>query len=275
MTAQYIIVQYVPDPTADERINFGVIVWDDARVYSTFVSDWSRARHFGGENIAFLKDFAVHVGDLTKQPRSDYQEFSPSRIGNIINAWKDSIQFTAPRGSTRSASELFAELPSMFLRGHAGAPVERAEAVTRGRSVAVKLAYKCVYAVVKARMPEKAKELVRKNESVTGRYYQHEFDVVFANGRPFAAVNALSFEMANRSQLQKDIDATAWIVDDVRMNPKTEDLPLAIYTLPPLGEDDRPLFEKATKAFRGLKADVIVQDEAMSRWTDKQIQSKF
>lgn len=214
MTAHYTIVQYVPDPTADERMNIGVIAWDDTRVYSNFVSDLSRARAFGGKNIKFLREFADYVRDLTKDSNRDYREFSPARIDKIISSWTDSIQFTARRGSTKSAPELIAQLQLRFLPIHETLQVAK---ISLTRSAAVKAAYKCVFDTVKARAPKEARHLVRKNQSLTGKFNSHVFDIALVNGSPFGAVNALSLGLINRGQLQRDIDASAWIFDDVRI----------------------------------------------------------
>src|SRR5579885_3191655 len=40
MASFYTVVQYVPDPVADERINAGVIVFSRDRVAARFVKNW-------------------------------------------------------------------------------------------------------------------------------------------------------------------------------------------------------------------------------------------
>jgi hypothetical protein len=269
MTAHYTIVQYVPDPTADERMNIGVIVWDDARVYSNFVNDFSRARAFSRKNVKFLKEFADYVGNLTQETSRDYREFSPSRIETLTQTWTDSIQFTQPRGSTKSASQLIAELPLKFLRMQED--VQAATTPSHNRAFAVRVAYTCVLDAAKARAPDKAKHIVRKHLPLRGKFNEHSFDIGLVNGSPFAAVNALSFGIVSRLTLQKEIDATAWIFDDVRK--RTEDLPLAVYIARAEGDD--ALFELTAKTFRGLKSQVISQERKMMTWAESQVQKKF
>lgn len=58
MVSYYTVVQYYPDPIADERINIGVMAFGDGRVRSRFIQDWRRVEQFGGEDISFLHDFA-------------------------------------------------------------------------------------------------------------------------------------------------------------------------------------------------------------------------
>jgi hypothetical protein len=269
MTAHYTIVQYVPDPTADERLNIGVIVWDDGRVYSNFVNDFSRARAFSGKNVTFLKEFSDYVSGLTKETNKDYREFSPSHIQKLIEGWNDSIQFTQARGSTKAASELIEQLPLRFLQTKTS-EVLAATKPYQGRAFAVRVAYNCILDAAKARAPDKAKHLVQKHMQLTGKYNDHSLDIGLKNGRPFAAVNALSFGIVSPVSLQKEIDASAWIFDDVRK--KNEDLPLAVYIA--RARDDAALFDRTKKMFRGLKSEVISNERDMMNWAGSQVEKK-
>jgi Protein of unknown function (DUF3037) len=271
MTSHYTIAQYVPDPTADERMNIGVITWDESRVYSNFVSDFTRARAFGGQNVGFLREFTDYVSDLTKKTSNDYREFAPSRIDKLISSWTDSIQFTRPRGSTKSASQLISELPAVFLhvQEKIGAAVPRS---SQTKAFAVRVAYKCIMDATKALAPKKARDLVQKNLQVRGRFNEHSFDIGLVNGSPFAAVNALPFGLSSRSALQKEIDASAWKFDDVRK--RNGDLPLAVY-IARAEHDDDALFEVTAKTFQGLKSQVISEERDMMKWADSQVHKKI
>jgi hypothetical protein len=216
-----------------------------------------------------LKEFADYVSALTKETNRDYREFSPTRIEKLIPAWTDSIQFTQPRGSTQSASQLITELPLRFLRIQEEVLTEARP--SQNRAFAVRVAYNCILGAAKARAPHKAKDLVRKHLSLRGKFNEHSFDVVLVNGSPFAAVNALSFGITSRSTLQREIDATAWIFDDVRK--RTEDLPLAIYIARAAHDD--ALFETTAKTFNGLKSKVIAEERDMMKWAETQVQKKF
>jgi len=260
MTAKYTVVQYVPNPTAEERMNIGLIVWDEKRVYSHFVPDWSRARSFGGENISFLKDFAGKVSKLTSKARHDYGEFNPSHIQKLIDTWTYSIQLTQPRGSLRDARGLLRDLSKTFLNPTKPVP----GSTVRGRVVAVRNAYKYVVDAVKDRIPKRARSYVKKHGPILGHYSPHAFDVVLANGNPVAGVNALSFEI-DPKRLEIEINSTAWMIDDVRLRDK--EIPLAVYALPPKRED-LPLFHRALKTFSGLNASVISNDAEMVKWAE-------
>ena len=84
MPAFYSIVQYVPDPVIDERINVGVIVFGEGRVMSRFVDNWRRVRNFGSEGIAFLRKFADQAEQM-----SDRRERTKAGKANC-NFLKDS-----------------------------------------------------------------------------------------------------------------------------------------------------------------------------------------
>lgn len=107
MSSRYSLIQYVPSPIADERINIGVVsIGIDAvgLVYARFLKDWSRVEAFGMEDISFLKEFAVRLeseaADIRQSPE-DTHEYYKMRISEILEQrqWANSIQFTEFRGS--------------------------------------------------------------------------------------------------------------------------------------------------------------------------------
>jgi hypothetical protein len=274
MTAHYTVVQYVPDTTADERINIGVIAWDENRVGSDFVTDWSRARAIGGKDVSFLVDFANQVTSRTRSLDNTYGELAPAKIPDLINRWNEGIQFTQPRGSMKSIEALLLELPAMFLPAPAP-PAQSHDLMATpttpiaSRAKAIQRAYSCAVLSAKARVSRSdAKQLVRKHEVLRGHYNQHLFDVVLATGSPFAAANALSFDMRDRNRLQKDIDSTAWKIDDVRKNKRMKDIPLAVYALLTPNGEGEPMYRRARKMFQGLDATVFSRDKDMIRWAD-------
>lgn len=265
MSAKYSVVQYVPDPVAGERINVGVITWDAQTLHARFLENWSRARQFGGENTEFLKDFAEKIRELAD---SDIHaplrsENGPAYIEKIIQNWHESIQFTDPRGSLEDAPALLESIAARVLRVS-----PQSQSPVRRRGFAARAAYRHVYNAVKHIVPEKARSLVKQRGPIRGELVQHRFDVVVGNGTPVAGVNALSFEVKSGESLQKEIDAIAWAVDDVRK--RDRDMPLAIFALPPPDENLHALFDRANKTFRGLNASVVTTDIGMSRWSNAQ-----
>src|SRR6266700_2867713 len=51
MPTTYTVVQYVPDPIADERLNVGVIAVSGGRARSRFLTNWRRAERFGNASV--------------------------------------------------------------------------------------------------------------------------------------------------------------------------------------------------------------------------------
>src|ERR1700737_3502926 len=108
MASYYSIVQYLPDPTIDERINVGVIAFDERNVRVKFLDNWKRVRHFGGRDISFLLDFAKSVQQTASIQMqlpdfANMESLDRSFIHKMADNWINSIQVTQPRASLLSA----------------------------------------------------------------------------------------------------------------------------------------------------------------------------
>jgi hypothetical protein len=123
----------------------------------------------------------------------------------------------------------------------------------RSRLTAARIAADLLLRAVQERVPNSAKDLVDKNGQLTGQLESHRVDVVLGNGRPLAAVQALSFEGADTLALQRDVDATAWLVEDMKRKHKA--LPMAVFLLPPRTEAKTYL--RAKRLFPRLKSDLV------------------
>ncbi|WP_082803678.1 MULTISPECIES: DUF3037 domain-containing protein [unclassified Anabaena] len=120
MASKYSVIQYVPDPVADERINIGVVAFNHNTVRVRFVKNWDRVRDFSWQNIQFLKDFAHDMEHEAKKGLlfSDDQFSGLSyeeRILKIARGWINTIQFTEPRGSLNTVDELLEDISSIYL----------------------------------------------------------------------------------------------------------------------------------------------------------------
>ena len=114
MASFYTVVQYVPDPVADERVNAGIIVFSQDRVAVRFVKNWARLQRFGNKDVRFLRDFARELEERI-EPRLDRPTLSEAAIREMAATWKDAIQFTTPRGSLLSIHELLKDAEVRFL----------------------------------------------------------------------------------------------------------------------------------------------------------------
>jgi hypothetical protein len=264
MASFYTVVQYVPDPVTDERLNVGIIAFDSGVIRSRFLRRWRRVQQFGAESIAFLKEFAQQVGQSSRSEvplpgLGTTVALDADAIRAISGRWMNSIQFTEPKASLLAPDELLAETAPRFLREVA--PRRRG---FRDRRAAASLATSRVAAALEERVGEASRDLLRKNVKLQGEFDQHQFDVAVQNGRVFFAAHGLSFEGPLTRDLEKEIDATAWGVDDVkRQQPR---LPLAIVALPPRTQSKT--YERASRVFEGLRADVVDENQ-VDEWAQR------
>ena len=227
MPSQYSIIQYVPNPIADERINIGVLAFDENLVKVSFLNNWQRVKDFGGERIDFLQDFAetmqaqaknglLFLGDENNNiPKQD-------RLLKLSNHWMNSIQFSEPRGSLKDVEQVLNDSVNKFLVD-INPPQQK-----RDRQAAAKFATRHVRKVLTKRLGKKAKQLVKPDYSISGHYTQHKFDVAVANGKPYFIAQGISFEVKVSETLTNSI---SFMITDVKKD--FENLSLGIVALPP------------------------------------------
>lgn len=259
MGTLFTIVQYVPDPLADERMNVGVIVVDGGRIEGRFLREWNRVRTFGGEDVSFLRDFAERVTQWTP----DHPQIPGLAAGvrldqkglqDIVGRWHNSIQFTPLRGSLSSPAELLDQLVTRYLR-HA----PRKRTGYRDRRKAAQVAFRELEDAFLPVLGPDSNARITRNAEIRGKLDEHQFDVSVENGVPYLAAHGLSFEGPHTKDLEKEIDATAWSIDDVKSANKN--LELAVVVLPPKSSRSKS-FMRAIHVFEGLKADVVEEPDA-------------
>lgn len=272
MVSRYSVIQYVPNPIADERINVGVLAFDDEIVRVHFLSRWDRVRCFGAtESIDFLRDFAHRmeeaVADGLLFPGDEAGKVpKQERLTKVAKGWINSIQFTEPHGSLEDVDNLLEDITKTYLLEIA--PEKRK---LRDRQAAARVATSHVRKIVKQRFgDEKAKELIRVDYELKGDYKEHKFDVTVANGRPFLAAHGISFEIQTSETL---IDSLAFMIIDVQQASNKE-FPLGIVALPPRKETHdykrlNNIYQKTTRTYQELGAKVLQEDEVESWVSDR------
>ena len=270
MTSRYTVVHYVPDPIADERVNVGVIAWDERRMCVRFIKNWRWFKTFGGEDVGYLRDFiqsieAVSCDQLKLPGVEEGETIDREAIERIVGRWKNSIQFSELRGSVKAADEVVTDVAQLFLRGQ-----PRRRLGKRTRKAAINLAQRFMFEAARERVQEreKAEDIVKKNYTLSGEIIDHSVDLAYANGRAFAAVNTFSFEIGHDKYLDRAIDATAWTIDDVKA--KSPQLPIAVFILTPSTKSK--IFKNARHIFTSLKADVLTEGE-MSDWAKEHVRA--
>jgi len=273
MPSLYSIVRYVPDPIADERINIGVIVVGEGVVRTRFIEHWRRIQQFGGEDIGFLHDFVHDLGKITttwQLESDDKQNWSIDTLTKLSACWINSIQLSTPRASLRAPDELLREISDVFLRERSRTDdaMIRIENDLREREPrpftkrdVVMLATREVETVLADRFGDSVERIVKRNSPVRGRVEDHDFDIVGENSHVLFAANGLSFDGRDTPSRLRDIDATAWAIDDVRK--ADADVPLAVIVRPP--QTSSTSYTRAERIFPELGAE-IVTDDHIDEW---------
>lgn len=270
MASRYSVIQYVPDPIANERINIGVLAFDENVVRVQFLHRWDRVRHFAKGDIGFLLDFTQRMSESAESGLlfpGDKPDGSPKheRLAKLARGAMNSIQFTEPCGSLEDVDRLMEDIVHSCL-----VDLAPKKSNLRDRQAAARVATSKVRKVLKERIGEKARDYLRENHHLQGSHGEHEFDVVVANGSPYLAAHGVSFEV----HLQKNLlDSLYWRIGDVKEC--TPELPLAIVSLPPKPEFDAyPQLERdyreTTKIFTALGAKVV-DEEDIEDWVSQML----
>lgn len=265
------IIRYVPDPVREEQINIGIIAIDATQPYgrARFLTRWERVRRFGGEEIEFIKEFVRDVEHrLPKQPAL----FKDTLLGTeelekLASNWKNSIQFSAPKVSTLPVEQLVDREFKRFVDSVSHRITERRE-----KNSVIQSAKKALILALENRFKQTdiGKQVIRTKETIEGKLDTYRFDIALKNGRVYLAAPAISFKIQELSALQKEVDATAWAISDVKQ--KMSALEFAVLVSPP-ERQKRSAFEyygRAKNIFNALKVPVIEQSD-VSNWAETAI----
>ena len=273
MASRYSIIQFSPNAVSGERINIGVIAFDQQSARVTFVSNWKRVKAFAHADVTFLKDlaqeFQLLASDQLALPGTEFgPKLNEQLIQQITSAWANSIQLTPPRSSLKAVDDLLTSISSQFLTQ----PIIH-ERPYRDRRSAVSLARNTLQKALEDQGgKETAQKYLHTQAEIKGKYGPHVFDVVVANGSPKIAVQGVSFELPEATQLDQLVDAVAFQVFDIRQENKR--LQLGILALPPTSLSHsraKKIYKRAVRTYEGLDAQVIEEKDAES-WARNQIQ---
>lgn len=271
MASRYSVIQYVPNPIADERINIGVLVFDEEIIKVHFLRSWERIKSFGREDIKFLRDFSKRMEKSSENgllfPNDDPSngQSRVERVRNVSRDWINSIQFTEPRGSLDNIDSIFEDAIRTYLVDEI--PVQQN---MRDRQAAKRIVASSVKHVLKERLGDRAAEFFKKDAAaiVKGVRGTHNFDVLVANGRPYLAAHGVSFEIRTHKET---LDALSWWIEDVKR--LDHNFPLAVVTLPPKAEFDGytqlfEAYENTRETYTNLGATVLKEEEVPA-WTNQ------
>ena len=271
MASKYSIVQYVPNPIADERINVGVVAFNENEVRVKFLKDWERVRHFGMEDIRFLKDFARGMSKAAESglifPGDNREATYQERLNQLTRNWLNSIQFTQPRGSLEDVDSLLEDIVTNYLIEPASQKLK-----LRDRQDAARVTTSKIRKVLQQKFKEDAKELLKTGYTLHGSHDDHKFDAVVANGQPYLAAQGISFEVQIPETVQKLLSYMVLDVKNYQPN-----LPIVIVVLPPKKEisnyrEIQKLYEKATSTYSELGAQVLEENE-VETWVSENLKN--
>jgi len=269
MASQYTVIQYVPNPIADERINIGVLTFNDQVVRIHFLQNWKRVKQFGNEDVSFLREFADRMEESAARGSFFLEECSRDtpkhqQIIKVARGWMNSIQFTEPCGSLLDVDSLLEDAAETYLL-----EIENIEdnlpkkIFSRDRKVASKIANKTVKQVLKELKGEQAQEYFKT--SLAGKHEGHKLDAVVANGKPYLAVHGLSFEVHSPKSV---LDALSWAIVDVKNS--YQGLPFGVLLLPPKRElrELTKAYETAIEKYEDLGA-IVLKENDLEDWTNQ------
>lgn len=266
MAAYYSVVQYVPDPIADERINVGVITYGPGGLHCRFIRDWDRASRFGNEDVAYLREFARKIEEvaagrvalLSSAPRLDVDALT-----RMANGWINTIQLSEPRASTLEAASLLDDIARDVLREPA--PTKRE--FRDKRSIAAETARKFEDALERRFNRRAARRLVARSYPLQGHRDRHVFDIAVRNGRVFFGAFTISFELTDVEELHDQIKIVSWDMSDLRAT--HHDLRLAVIGSPPPKDartygEAADLYHQIERTCGDFAAEVIPEQEVES-----------
>lgn len=276
MVSRYSIIQYVPNPIADERINIGIVAFNDHLVKTRFVKSWKRVGCFAKNDgdVEFLKDFKTNVQRLASlgllfSDDIDDKGKNLDRLHKVAESWNNSVQFTEPRGSLRDPQSLLNDLADDLLVE----PLPPKTPTFRDRQAAIKVARRKIRSVID-NFGGSANQYYKTNYKLQGKLAKNKFDVAVANGKTFLVVQAISFEININDLL---ISSTSWLIADVRkMQPN---IPIGIVMLPPKTESIRfeqskTVYKESKSMYESLGAETI-QEEDVESWTNDRLGEDF
>ncbi len=258
MATYYTVIQYVPDPIADERINTGVIVFGEGRIKSRFVDKWDRISRFGDRDITELRAFAKQIEEASRHALTYGDSLDERAIREMATHWTGSIQLTKPRGSLLTHDELMEDVGRRYLPSNPP-PVARGHNRIYARNLAVEAVRK---ELVRHGGP-KAYYQCQIDHEIKGRLQKHIIDLTVGIRVLRTAAYALSFESEADVRLEKDVQAMGFKFNDIRET--HPDLKLAAIVLP--GDGTSGALELLTRVMDSVDGSVVTR-ERIPQWAE-------
>lgn len=253
MTSQFSVLQYVPDPLADERINVGVIAYDDSEQAFRVLKDWHRVERFAGHPAAHLR---ASVLDLLDELAEVEPTDLPGRLGEWRSGWHGSLTLTPPRVSLDPPERVLDDIAASVLK----------ESPTRTRTQTKSQVVASVRRELEGALNQVTEglgtKLVGTRVDLAGRRIHHEVDLAVRNGHVMLAAQAISFARPESRSVERDVGALAWLLEDVASTSTAP--PIDVVVAPPRDPERRD-YQTAMRLF-GELANEVVQTQSIERW---------
>ena len=281
MPTYYTVVQCVPDPIANERINVGVIVVGDGQLRCRFLSNWDRVAQFAHEDVGYVREFAeqveqaaaesaagsvlVHIPGLPGLRGLDATVLQP-----MIGEWRNCIQLTPAQPSLESPDALLINMAETFLGESTGELTQ-----FRDRQTAARLALESVRRAVGQRVSATdTAHVVRADYQVAGRVIPRlTLDLAIRNEGLCIAIRALSFETDDIPELDRQIREAIFTLRDV--GDRHERVRLYLIALPPREDQRHRHNRQAQERLREVQQSCrqiearLVLESGLSEWAEE------
>lgn len=267
--SKYMIVQFVPDPITGERINIGVIAFDDQSIECRFLNNWNRVKCFAGGDFEFLKDFAETTEkslagtsplDLgLDKDLGQGRAFTPELLARMSSEWAGSIQLTPPKLSPRPRQVVLDWAASRLLTDSKSPRIMRHIADGEMRNRILKIVQHQAKNIL---LPDMAATLLHTDYLWKGNLEEHTFKAALANGKNLAGFDAISMDNPTRGIVQAS--RLKWALSDIRKRDK--ETPLVVTIFPP--KEDLSEYRSLMKTIKDLDGDPVPYDEAEGKIAD-------
>jgi Protein of unknown function (DUF3037) len=217
----YSVISYVPDPVRGETLNIGVLAVSDDGTYgrTRFAQNWNRVAAFGSrQHVGFLRMTAKEVSRSVPSTPELFPAgmVTHEYLEHISADWRNIVQFSQPRSSLLGVDQVVEKVFHRF--------VERPRRLReRHKSQLVQSAIQALDREVKS---ARGVLVVERRLAIDGKHDSHELEIGLKNGEIAMGADAISFKAQNVSELRTEIDAVAWLINDVR--DKHPSLPLYV-----------------------------------------------
>jgi hypothetical protein len=256
MGSYYSVVRYSPNPVSEESINFGLIVFSDEDVELCFTDDWHRAAAFGRKPPAALREV---VSELTRLHNQN--ALTGKMVRHFSETWQREVSLTAPRASTLPASDLLERLSVDLLRF----PAETGE--TAGKRHVLGVARTNVLSELVRRFKvskNRARGAMKAGAELEGRLKEHSIDIALYNGAFLGGGLGMSLAQPSKPQIERDIDAVAFVLGDLKSQPALRRKPL--YVLAHTKGVDAQAVKRAAHVFEQVGGELIAESK-IPQWS--------